>query len=63
VGRFLNILLGLKPFCSHRLQGAARPGAEEGHEHFGFMVIEPSALSILVVKFSPFDRTGFLSPP
>ncbi|ESK80689.1 fungal peroxidase, partial [Moniliophthora roreri MCA 2997] len=22
----------------HRLQGAARPGSEEGHEHFGFMV-------------------------
>lgn len=30
-------ILGNSISESHRVQGAARPGSEEGHEHFGFM--------------------------
>jgi hypothetical protein len=32
------------------LNGAARPGAEEGHEHFGFMVMLPSTGKAPAVK-------------
>ncbi|KAJ7681517.1 dye-decolorizing peroxidase precursor [Mycena rosella] len=33
----IQSILGSSITEIHRLQGAARPGAEEGHEHFGFM--------------------------
>ncbi|KAJ7904803.1 dye-decolorizing peroxidase precursor [Mycena leptocephala] len=33
----IQSILGASITEIHRLQGAARPGAEEGHEHFGFM--------------------------
>ncbi|KAJ6506018.1 dye-decolorizing peroxidase precursor [Mycena vulgaris] len=34
----IQSILGSSMTESHRLQGGARPGSEEGHEHFGFMV-------------------------
>ncbi|KAJ7366366.1 dye-decolorizing peroxidase precursor [Mycena albidolilacea] len=33
----IQSILGTSITELHRLQGAARPGTEEGHEHFGFM--------------------------
>nr|I2DBY3.1 RecName: Full=Dye-decolorizing peroxidase; Short=MepDyP; Flags: Precursor [Mycena epipterygia]AFJ79725.1 dye-decolorizing peroxidase precursor [Mycena epipterygia] len=33
----IQSILGSSITEIHRLQGAARPGAEEGHEHFGFL--------------------------